>query len=453
MSSHARRNTYTTVLFLVGIFAAMIFIGLGALPKASGFLKAARPEKRYVPQLSRPAATASAVVKHPHALPLPRPSLPDWNENTQRLTDAEPAVNQILDRNHTFIELYGGVQRLMGRRVVEDAEPKYTVVRLTDQVLTFANPEAQYTDMTTRGREMAEFAHRVEEELELPFLYIQAPGKTSMASLPKGMNDYSDAEADQFLSILKEEKVDTLDLRPAFLASAEEGLGLEELFFPTDHHWTPAGAFTAFQSVCEKLSEDYDFTIFDEITDPHSYSVYTFEDVFLGSQGKRVGSLYAGVDDIQIWSPNFQTDFTYTVPLAGISRRGTFVTSLLFPEMLTDTDLYTANPYVIYSGGDHLLSRAVNEKSPYATRFLVLRDSYGCAFTPFLSLISGEVMAVDPRQFDGDQEEMMDYIKWLDPDMILVLNTTSSLRVDKLYPYLPSARSAALADARAEDFS
>ena len=100
----------------------------------------------------------------------------------------------------------------------------------------------------------------------------------------------------------------------------------------------------------------------------------------------------------------------------GIERTGPFAMSLLFPEMLaSDESLYLANPYTIYSGGDFLLSRAVNEVSPYpwGRRVLVLRDSYGCAFTPFLSIISGEVIAIDPRLFNGDQEDMMEYVEWL----------------------------------------
>lgn len=44
---------------------------------------------------------------------------------------AESAVNGDLDRDHLFIQLYGGVQRLSGRRVVEDAVGENTVVRLS----------------------------------------------------------------------------------------------------------------------------------------------------------------------------------------------------------------------------------------------------------------------------------------------------------------------------------
>ena len=50
---------------------------------------------------------------------------------------AESAVNGDLDRDHLFIQLYGGVQRLSGRRVVEDAVGENTVVRLSTGGLNF----------------------------------------------------------------------------------------------------------------------------------------------------------------------------------------------------------------------------------------------------------------------------------------------------------------------------
>ena len=282
-------------------------------------------------------------------------------------------------------------------------------------------------------------------------LYIQAPSKLDMAPLPEGIPDYSDAEADQFLAGLEAAGVDTLDLRPVFRSAAEkdpEALG--QLFFHTDHHWTPEGAFLGYQAICEALRSDYGFQIDDALTDPDSFERFTFAGQFLGSQGKRVGTLYAGTDDVEIWSPKFDTDFTYTVPLSGIERKGPFAVSLLFPERLAETGLYDTNPYTIYAGDDYLLSRALNHTDPDAPRVLILRDSFGCALTPFLALTTGELMAVDPRNFNGDQDDMMDYIDWLEPDLIIVMNTTSSLRVNELYPYLPSARAAAL-EAKAEE--
>lgn len=55
------------------------------------------------------------------------------------LDGAERAVNQDLDRDHFFIQLFGGVQRLSGRRVVEDAVGENTVVKLSTGALNFVD--------------------------------------------------------------------------------------------------------------------------------------------------------------------------------------------------------------------------------------------------------------------------------------------------------------------------
>jgi len=482
-----RRDTLTAVLFLAGLLAGVVFLILGALP--SGSFDAPDRPSHFTLRTKQSVIRQAALGKEPRVLSKkdPRPALrrkavqvpkkspqvlarttlrPVTGLATQPTTDpaeyleavddfidnAGPALNESLDREHTFIQLYGGIQKLLGRRVVEDMDPQYTVVKLTDQMLTFVDLEAEQTDMTRRAREMTAFAKRVRKEYHTPVLYVQAPSKLDMAPLPEGIVDYSGAEADQFLSLLEKDKVvDTLDLRPVFREAAEEDpLAVEDLFFHTDHHWTPEGAFLGYQALCEKLEKKYRFKLEEEWTDPDAFEKYTFEDAFLGSQGRRVGSLYVGLDDFEIWSPKFSTDFTYTVSLMGIKREGPFASSLLFPERLSETGYYSTNQYTIYSGGDYLLSRALNEKNPDGKRILILRDSFGCALTPFLSIPSGEVMAIDPRQFNGDQDTMLDYVDWLEPDLIIIMNSTGSLRVDKLFPYLPSAREAIL-NAKAED--
>lgn len=466
----SRRNTCTAVLFLCSLLAAVIYLGLGTIPAVRGFQEvrrpgrsSSRPDKALV--LSQAAAEAKEEKKAPPAMvrttirPLHQslgvvlPSYEDTVGAFARFTQgSDSTLNALLDRDHLFIELYGGAQRLMGRRVVEDTDPQYTVVRLDGDLLTFSDPDGAPMDMTVRAEEMVQFVQRAKKDYQTPVLYVQAPSKLSVSSLPDGLEDPSEAEADQFLALLKEAKVDTLDLRPAFQEAAEKDPeAAAELFFRTDHHWTPVGAFLGYQLLCEKLEKSYRFSIDEDLTDPDMFQKYSFGEVFLGSQGRRVGSAYAGLDDLEIWSAKELTHFTYSVPVIGIQREGPFVTTLLFPERLAETDLYNDNPYAIYAGGDYLLARAVNHDLPEGKRVLVLRDSFGCGLTPFLSMACGEVMAMDPRQFNGNQDIMMHYIDWLEPDLILVLNTTGSLRVEKLFPYLPTARQNALEQKRAEE--
>lgn len=477
-----RRDTLAALLFLAGLLAGAVFLFLGLFPE-TGFADRSRPnhftlrtkasvihwaelgKEPLVKSKKDPGAapglsfvlpskkTSAPVVRSldriikGHAAP----RAVTLDQRIQAVEDAigsvGPALNELLDREHTFIQLYGGIQNLTGRRVVEDMDPQYTVVKLTDHLLTFADLEAEPMDMTQRAEEMVEFAQRVKREQRVPVLYVQAPSKLDMAELPEGIPDYSGAQADQFLAILRENRIDTLDLRPVFREKAEKDLlAVEECFFHTDHHWTPAGAFLGYQTLCEKLEQDYRFQLEEEWTDPQQFNRYVFKDAFLGSQGRRVGSLYVGLDNFEIWSPKFSNDFTYVVPLTGVTREGPFASSLLFPERLAETGYYETNQYTIYAGGDYLLSRAYNQKNPEGKRVLILRDSFGCALTPFLSIVSGEVMAMDPRQFNGDQDTMLDFVDWLKPDLILVMNSTGSLTVDKLFPYLPSAYEALKAE-------
>lgn len=461
----SRRNTFTAILFLGALLTAVVYLCLGSFLPDRGFAEVQRPghsspadKAAILAQAEREKKDVSTLVRTTvrplrHSLGTPSPSYEDTLDAFARFTqDSDSNLNALLDRDHFFIELYGGTQRLLGRRMVEDVDPQYTVIRLEEDLLTFSDPDGEQMDMTNRAEEMVDFVHRVRKEYHIPVLYVQAPSKLSVLSLPQGLEDHTEAEATQFLSLLEEAKVDTLDLRPVFQEAVEEDpQAAEELFFLTDHHWTPAGAFLGYQALCEKLEKRYRFRIDESLTDPDSFETYRFRQVFLGSQGRRVGANYGGLDDLEIWSPQFTTHFTYSVPIVGIKREGPFVTSLLFPERLADIDLYNDNPYAIYAGGDYMLSRAYNEDLPKGKRVLVLRDSFGCGLTPFLSLCCGEVMAMDPRQFNGNQDIMMHYIDWLEPDLIIVMNTTGSLRVDKLFPYLPTARANALEQKRLEE--
>ena len=64
-----------------------------------------------------------------------------WAERDPQalLEGAESAVNQDLDRDHWFIQLYGGVQRLTLRRVVEDAVGENSVAKLSTGALNFVD--------------------------------------------------------------------------------------------------------------------------------------------------------------------------------------------------------------------------------------------------------------------------------------------------------------------------
>lgn len=66
-----------------------------------------------------------------------------------------------------------------------------------------------------------------------------------------------------------------------------------------------------------------------------------------------MGSLYAGVDDFEWWTPKEAGRFTLDVEEYGIHREGSWDEALLFPERMEVKDWFNGNPYTLYSGGDY----------------------------------------------------------------------------------------------------
>lgn len=391
----SRRAAWSALFFLLALLA-------GALMLLTGFV-----------QNPPPALTQPAPMK---------------TRAAQFLSTAESDANSALDRHHFFIQLYGGVQRILGRTAVDDAQSTYTVYKLSDGTLTFVNDSP---DNVSGQAQAAVDLSQALSQREIPFLYVQAPQKLQENDprLPVGVYDFGNDNADRFLSVLNGAGVSTLDLRETFRHTGQDW---SSFFFRTDHHWTPGAAFTAHRAIAELLSRDYGFSIPAENVAVSSFTRTTYPNWFLGSQGKRVGTLYAGTDNMEQWTPNFPTDFTYSVPDYDSTRSGSFGESLLFPERLEKKDYFNGNPYTLYAGGDYPLATILNHKNPQGKRVVLLRDSYSCALTPFLALNCGELITVDLRSFQGS---VLDTIEQLSPDLVIAMYTPGATANDTFFHF------------------
>lgn len=351
-----------------------------------------------------------------------RPEQPTWMDKVNTvLGSTEQEICDSADRRHFFIELNGGFQRLLGKRVIDDADPSNMVVRLNGGALNFALKGAALTDNSDNAGRLADFSDMLRAD-GIPLLYVQAPEKDQKNNdgMPAGVPDYGNQHADRLLEVLRARGVETLDLRDAFAAAPEP---YSFYFFKTDHHWKPEGAFLAFQQVSRRLEESYGFEIPSEITDESDYNKKIYPRWFLGSQGKRVGTLYAGVDDISLIFPKFDTHLTFEIPIHQISRTGSFLDTVIDYTQIDTKDYYNKNPYAMYTGGDFPLNVIRNDRNPEGKRVLLIRDSYSCAFAPFLALACKELDIVDLRYFSGS---LSDYIQETKPDLVMVLYTAGT---------------------------
>lgn len=336
------------------------------------------------------------------------------------LMDALKSKVEITSLNISFetyyIELNTLFQMSMGRSVFIDSSK--TTVKLENGYLSFIYEKSD--NISEYAENMIELSCFLEEK-EIDLLYIQAPFKISKYDdqLPDGIEDYTNENADEFLEAI-EGTVDYIDLREEIYNA---GIDQYDFFFKTDHHWTPEGAFWAFGTISEVLNEEYGFDIDERYYDMENYTMEVYEDWCLGSQGRRVGTLLAGVDDISLITPNFETDFIFEAIYDDVYKTGTFVEALLDYENIEIKDYYNLDAYSVYTGANSELKSITNTLNSDGKKVLFVKDSFARVLSPFFVLGCSQVDLIDIRYYN--EKSLMDYIEDNDYDMVIFLYNPS----------------------------
>lgn len=325
----------------------------------------------------------------------------------------ESVYNERLPAKNLLVTMNGGLQKLLGTRCLND---RYL---LDNGQLTYV---IDAYDMTAIAENTVALRDALEQR-DIPMVYVNALFKIDGEDkqLPVGVEDYSNENADRFLSALRAQAVNVLDLRES---AHEQGLDYGELFYRTDHHWKAETGFWAFTEITAYLEQlDASFAVDEQITDPASYDHTVYEDIFLGTAGRRVGPLYSGWDDLTVIAPKFTTDLRFSVPEEGLERTGDYGDTILFSEFLSGGDDFTVSRYDVYCGQDYGLLQISNraadgEPKVSDKKILVLKDSFSSVVIPFLSLGYEELCFIDLRVFS---EDLIAFAEAYDPDLVMVL--------------------------------
>ena len=153
----------------------------------------------------------------------------------------------------------------------------------------------------------------------------------------------------------------------------------EYIYFKYDHHWTNRGAYYAYKELCEDINE-----LAPELTE--------MEELVLNEAW--VGSAYDYTNDIRLYG---KTDKV----IAYISTRSNVMTVTLDNgETRTDYGGAIRRKFVSYSAfisGDNPFVEINVPSNPQDKCALVIKDSFGCAFVPYLVNNYGNIYVIDPR--------------------------------------------------------
>ncbi len=279
-------------------------------------------------------------------------------------------------------------------------------------------------------------------ERGIPFLYVLAPSSQSFydATFLPGYACDAGENIDTIINTLTAAGVANLDMDAWF---EENGWTMEEVFFITDHHWLPQAGLAATRCTMELLSSmglaTYDSTTLAE----ESYTITVLEDWFLGSHGKRTGTLFAGVDDFSIYVPNFATDYTYSA-LKRDSTSWTYRSRILNRNYSKATDYFNDNVYFTYMYADYPLRKTVNTEATNDATVLVIGDSYKVVCEYFLTTQFQTVYTIDLRYYtDGTLAE---FIAALQPELVLMYTNSYALTDATLYDFGVEEYLAAVSD-------
>lgn len=154
------------------------------------------------------------------------------------------------------------------------------------------------------------------------------------------------------------------------------------LYFNTDTHWAPLGAYWAYTAFCEAANQT--------AAPLSDFTVSTVED-FTGYLYVATGEscLAENPDHIDLYEPGF--DYTIELSYDGVS----------FTEL---SGMYAPDEGMGYSmvlWGDNPLVRVINHDDASGRKLLLVKDSYGNAIAPFLAANYSEVHVADFRSFPG----------------------------------------------------
>lgn len=262
-------------------------------------------------------------------------------------------------------------------------------------------------DMTAYAADLVEKADEA-QAAGVDFLYVQYPYRVDEAKnqVPWGASAEENANADAALELLREASVDTLDLRKLL---PEQGWDYETGFYDTDGHWTTRSGFLSAGLVAEYLNENYDFSYDMSYFDEKNYEVNRYD---LNS--------YMVKEEVELFLPAFETEFTVTDAYRGETYTGTFEEAC-FDMSKVDTEEYSS-VLTAYSASrirnSYLFEYQNLKPVSNGKRILVCSDSFSWHLIPYLALDTEYVDYV----YKITPEQMEYYIEKLQPDMVIVLD-------------------------------
>lgn len=202
----------------------------------------------------------------------------------------------------------------------------------------------------------------------------------------KSANSADQLKAIQYLYGSMDTRVKTVEIYDTLRAHRSE-----YLYFRTDHHWTATGAYYAYAQFCASKG----------LTPPAlgDYETKSFPG-FLGSfyTKYKTPALASNPDTVVAYLPPCRASMQYT-DKSGKTHD--------WPVISDVSNWASSGKYNAFIGGDNPLTVIQNTDRTDGSSCVVIKESFGNAFVPFLVADYQTVYVIDYRYYKGDLTEFV----------------------------------------------
>lgn len=183
----------------------------------------------------------------------------------------------------------------------------------------------------------------------------------------------------------------------------------EYIYFNTDHHWTALGAYYAYRDFCkEKGIEPHELSEFPYVDYQGFYGTFYFAT-------NRSEQLKANPDHVEAWIPLGTNDAIITVETGEVKSS----------KVVNDvTEANAGRKYNCFINGDNPFTQITNPHITDGSSCVLVKESYGNAFVPFLVDHYENVYVVDYRYYKGN---LSDFITGHGINDIIFLNNVQAI--------------------------
>ena len=325
-----------------------------------------------------------------------------------------------------FVELNGACQKVQGKNLVQDSG--LVAIYKQPETGNLLIPEKKAVQLPEIVWKLCLLRDNLVKQ-QIPLLVCIIPDKPSLpdATFPEGYDFYARENLDSFLAIAKANGLDYLDLRDKIKSSSQ--------FFKTDHHLKSTTAFVVAKDIVDWLRRKNAIgkdTSFDPVRE--NYDEWLAPCRFIGSWGKRVGSIWSGDDDFVLMIPHFLTCFSVegkALRASDTRKKGEFKEALLDQSVMDPSDKYKNRWGVNIGNKDWALVRIHNENTTMLGKVMFIEDSFGLGTLPYVAPTVKDLVMIDLRGFKDMTATR--FISEEKPDAVVVIYNSEQLLVPHMF--------------------